>query len=62
MAINLFGSAFSIFGIKVNESFIVYGVVKVVMADTATAIGYKKSLVIFKLMPRVAIIKENSPI
>jgi hypothetical protein len=38
------------------------GVVNVVMADTATAIGYKKSIVTFKDTPKEAMIKENSPI
>ena len=35
---------------------------KVVIAEAATAIGYKKSLVTFKVKPKVAMIKENSPI
>ena len=38
------------------------GVVKVVITDTATIIGYKKLLITPRLMPREAIIKENSPI
>ena len=62
MEISFVGSALSILGITENDNFIVYGVVNVVIADTATAMGYKKSLVIFKLIPSVAIINENSPI
>jgi hypothetical protein len=39
-----------------------YGVVKVVIAETATAIGYRKLDVTLSVKPRVAMIKENSPI
>jgi hypothetical protein len=35
-------------------------VVKVVTAETATTMGYKKSLVTFSDIPSVAMIKENS--
>ena len=38
------------------------GVVKVVITDTATMIGYKKSLVTPRLLPMLAMMKENSPI
>jgi hypothetical protein len=38
------------------------GVVKVVIADTATITGYRKLLVTFMDIPKVAIMKENSPI
>ena len=38
------------------------GVVNVVTADTATTMGYKKSLVTFNVIPKVAMINENSPI
>jgi len=34
----------------------------VVIADTATPIGYRKSLVTFSVRPREAMMKENSPI
>jgi hypothetical protein len=37
-------------------------VLKVVTAETATTIGYKKELVTLSVIPKVAIIKENSPI
>jgi hypothetical protein len=36
------------------------GVVKVVIADTATITGYRKLLVTFMDIPKVAIIKEFS--
>ena len=42
--------------------FTINGVVKVVTAATATTIGYKKSLVTFSVVPKVAMINENSPI
>ena len=32
------------------------------MAETATIIGYKKSLVTFNVIPNVAMMNENSPI
>ena len=38
------------------------GVVNTVTAETATTIGYKKVLVAFRVTPKVAMIKENSPI
>src|SRR3970040_957422 len=47
---------------KGTAIFTINGVVKVVTAETATTIGYKKSLVTFNDIPKVAIIKENSPI
>ncbi|MCY1432507.1 hypothetical protein D9M71_485070 [compost metagenome] len=34
----------------------------VVIAETATATGYKKSLVTCRVMPSAAMMKENSPI
>ena len=39
-----------------------YGVNSVVIAETATAIGYRKSLVTFRVTPSDAMMKENSPI
>ncbi len=45
-----------------SASLIRYGVSKVVTADTATTVGYRKSLVTFKLTPSAAMMKENSPI
>ena len=38
------------------------GVVNVVITDTHTTTGYRKSLITPKLVPKVAIMKENSPI
>lgn len=44
------------------DHFTMKGVVKVVTADTATTVGYKKSLVTPSDMPSVAMMNENSPI
>ncbi|MNL57863.1 hypothetical protein D3C87_1814540 [compost metagenome] len=44
------------------ENLTMNGVVKVVTAETATTMGYKKLLVSFSVIPSEAMIKENSPI
>ena len=45
-----------------SENLIMYGVVKVVSTDTATAMGYRKLLVTLSVNPSEAMINENSPI
>ncbi len=45
-----------------SELRIKYGVASVVSTETATAIGYRKSLVTFSDSPSDAMMKENSPI
>ena len=45
-----------------TANLIIYGVMNVVITDTATTMGYRKLLVTCRLTPSDAMMKANSPI